>query len=1423
MAPSRKRGSARAAAAAAARQQWKVGDLVLAKMKGFPAWPAVISDPAKWGYSSDRKKLLVFFYGTKQIAFCNHADIEAFTEEKKKSLLSKRQGKGADFVRAVDEIIDIYEKLKKNDQSENNTEDEGVLPDNGNLEDSRSKTCGKATELSSHMNCDSQSEPLYASVDNSTIGSPDSVPVSSEKADFCKMNKAAKEPNEKISILDQLRQTPLAISTTVRKRPRDVALQSCTTQRKVPSLHRSRSSCVDPYKCQTSTSQQSTGNCDSGDDLIADAVPVELVNRKILVQDLSPSDGLNQLGSTDSVLNGICRESEYNIVSMESEAIDCEVETMSEPNCQYKHFGNGCSDNDDKVNPDVDTSIKTVILKKKRNPTRKRVHNDSEFALLDSNADLQIEEKRIVPESLNSCSEINERFHKTDGDEHLPLVKRARVRKGEPVAEDGQSGTFVLLNKSDENAISDSPSNNCPSDKSNMGNTEASECSLSIQNCVSNTRNDMKFWKAKYQLKNISIDVESALPPSKRLHRALEAMSANADELKVGHIDVPGTVELVSNGHMDSLETRPLHLNTDGDIGGSSESQNIHCPDDVASLHTLSEMSSDVVAKVLDTNLLISSSVNPDGIYSHNVTKEIDLVVEDRDDLHPRTKEGDIPEETLKPVSFCCEKQVPSTSNEVMVGELPPSVVVDMNSGMLQSLEDCRYAGVEKREGEDQILESIPKKLYSEAAVNVDPVNVTDVVLSINDGVLTSESANLPPYNMTLERDLQDPVTEITPSAISKDRGFSPDLAPIRVLIAAAQAKRVLSRSTSFTNSVEDGKAMLHSLVNYKEDSSDQGSPWIPLATHGPPFDDRTQASPNSSSPTLQQKGTDIPPEHAEAEATRKTFEASLYMLSRTKESIGRATQLAIECAKYGIAGEVIELLLRNLERESSLYRRVDLFFLVDSIVQCSRTQKGGAGDVYASLVQSVLSRLLSSAAPPGKAAWENRRQCLKVLRLWLERKILPESIVRHHIRELEFMNEVPFTTHSSRRPRTERGIDDPVLEMEGMLVDEYGSNTSFQLPGLTVPCVVEDDEHDCSSEEKSFEAVTPERNAEVDDGSGTVTSQEKHRHILEDVDGELEMEDVSPPCEVRVCAMSHVASTDNICNSDKQCDHRHSPTFVPPLPEDLPPSPPPLPSSPPPMPSPCSPPSVVNQHSSVGSSHVLTVAVDSSDYNPSHNIRSQLPQAIYQQPGNLSVNSVPSVPMPYSSHPYGDIRRQMPHPSHSLSSSSYGSFPGTHPTMHTANRVPPSVNRPIPNSYIPQPPPAIVSNQFSFVPAEPQQRVQAWGNCSSYPKTLQLVHDPRGGKFYSDSDMNGPIQHDTTERGRFSPTVHPGPMLSDKVDSSTIPPFYGPPSEPSPVPCRGWPFPPRISSYHPMSGTRPRAENSISPVEGVHSFWRPR
>lgn len=126
----------------------------------------------------------------------------------------------------------------------------------------------------------------------------------------------------------------------------------------------------------------------------------------------------------------------------------------------------------------------------------------------------------------------------------------------------------------------------------------------------------------------------------------------------------------------------------------------------------------------------------------------------------------------------------------------------------------------------------------------------------------------------------------------------------------------------------------------------------------------------------------------------------------------------------------------------NNFFKRVDLFFLADSITQYSCNQKGnsagGTGDVFPSVIPAVLPRLLYAAAPPGNSAWENRRQCLKVLKLWLERKTLPEYIIHHHIRELEVINEASFG--SSRRPSmTERALNDPLCDNEGMLVDEYG------------------------------------------------------------------------------------------------------------------------------------------------------------------------------------------------------------------------------------------------------------------------------------------------------------------------------------------------------------------------------------------------
>ncbi|KAL0287376.1 UNVERIFIED_CONTAM: ENHANCER OF AG-4 protein 2 [Sesamum angustifolium] len=100
----------------------------------------------------------------------------------------------------------------------------------------------------------------------------------------------------------------------------------------------------------------------------------------------------------------------------------------------------------------------------------------------------------------------------------------------------------------------------------------------------------------------------------------------------------------------------------------------------------------------------------------------------------------------------------------------------------------------------------------------------------------------------------------------------------------------------------------------------------------------------------------------------------------------------------------------------------------------------GIAGASYIPIVQAALPRLIGAAAPSGPGAQENRRQCHKVLRLWLERKILPESVLRRHMDDIGSTDDDKSAGFSLRRPsRAERAIDDPIREMEGMLVDEYG------------------------------------------------------------------------------------------------------------------------------------------------------------------------------------------------------------------------------------------------------------------------------------------------------------------------------------------------------------------------------------------------
>ncbi|RZB66097.1 Retrovirus-related Pol polyprotein from transposon TNT 1-94 [Glycine soja] len=157
---------------------------------------------------------------------------------------------------------------------------------------------------------------------------------------------------------------------------------------------------------------------------------------------------------------------------------------------------------------------------------------------------------------------------------------------------------------------------------------------------------------------------------------------------------------------------------------------------------------------------------------------------------------------------------------------------------------------------------------------------------------------------------------------------------------------------------------------------------------------------------------------------------------------------------------------------------------------------------------------------------------------------------------------------------RAEGSLDDPIREMEGMLVDLYGSNATFQLPSfLSSHLFEEDEDNDFLSNSSPADASR----TIVDSKTSTVTPSDKYHCILEDVDGELEMEDVS--CQFK-------EEKPVLLNSPSEMDSQLQGSYrildpalnisakipdilegSPLLPLDSPPSPPSLPSLPPPPP----------------------------------------------------------------------------------------------------------------------------------------------------------------------------------------------------------------------------------------------------------------
>ncbi|GIX73364.1 putative oxidoreductase GLYR1 [Caerostris extrusa] len=100
---------------------FKIGDLVWAKMKSYPMWPAkiVIHPTGGKGTSSKKPHHYVFFFGTSNYAWILEENILHHSEEVLKSYSNK---KSVNLTRAIDEII--KENSKKSGDVESGTDEE---------------------------------------------------------------------------------------------------------------------------------------------------------------------------------------------------------------------------------------------------------------------------------------------------------------------------------------------------------------------------------------------------------------------------------------------------------------------------------------------------------------------------------------------------------------------------------------------------------------------------------------------------------------------------------------------------------------------------------------------------------------------------------------------------------------------------------------------------------------------------------------------------------------------------------------------------------------------------------------------------------------------------------------------------------------------------------------------------------------------------------------------------------------------------------------------------------------------------------------------------------------------------------------------------------------------------------------------------
>ncbi|XP_074326933.1 ENHANCER OF AG-4 protein 2-like isoform X2 [Apium graveolens] len=1409
MAPGRKRG-----AKGAKIKSLKLGDLVLAKVKGHPAWPAKIGRPEDWEKIPDPKKIFVHFFGTEEIAFVAPADIQEFTIEAKNKLAARCKGKTVKyFSAAVEQICAAFEELQEKSSSGVGADTDKFnfgseapsahgVPDDVRLTGVEVKNsvdklhgervlevpadhgCGleRCSQRQGEMDCQvnkpknreenvASSDPswivdhikgLIASKDNSYSeagqvsgggGKDSSSPVPSS------VNQRHEDSGPKEATHSH--KLKKVVSGSRSRLQGDTQVQKINSSGAVKSLHGNSGDHLNILKSGESGAQKSLGSSGGLKDSSPD-------------KSRSNVDTLSDKRQKQSLKDKVPLERAEDLMDKKATTKKHEAADFSGKKIKFE-LGHGKHNlGTDKASHPVKRSKSVDITLVNTKGSVQKNRNTGYIDNKAGNAELR---RSMLQGNAEDCL--------TPRDEEVfPPTKRRRQ------AQNIVDGSFT---RESENKTEKGP-------------------------------------VRKYDIL-FPDKVKSPAGQYLKKRRAVRLFDDDDDEPKTpvhgGHVrkvDAPlGVLGAVKNGPAYSGQESVLNN------GGPSKVS-------LSTVKIVNESLTQDSHKHVEVQNPIPIQATTDIPISHLKAESNMRSPEAAKPVGRSPVQSPLSVSSGKPVVESFKSKIPMSKVSDYVSHRTSQAVSNKNMIVAPDcIDHSPSQGMCERNKSTAFVERKKDTPKSSSRMN-DPILSTDKTLDISsiNGDRMDKDKEAAREDKTFV--LLDPKIEDSSSSMKH-------------LIAVAQAKRKEAYSQNFFHGnsypdVSEGSpSVVFAIPPIQPSSNIQADTQVfnarsSLSSHIPQpsadnhpeveeFEDQIFGSGHRAADPLS-GGT-------EAAVARDAFEGMIETLSRTKESIGRATRLAIDCAKYGIASEVVELLIHKLEIESSLHRKVDLFFLMDSITQCSHSQKAGAS--YIPTVQSALPRLLGAAAPPEAGARENRRQCLKVLRLWLERKILPESLLRKCMDDIGVSNDESSAGAFLRRPsRAERAVDDPIREMEGMLVDEYGSNATFQLPGFVTSHVFDDEEEEDEFQipvcKEQTDILPLELTCTTEEAEKLTVNQNDRRHcILEDVDGELEMEDVSvhPKDEgaLFMGAPFEIVSKEEkgpdmvvLEAESNSCSQLPFPMGSPPSPPDSPPPTPPLPTSPRPLsrpppppiapsspPPPPPPPPLVQQaqpHPPPLAGMLQYVAPQSSVMPqplsfPQHlhphpfqsSVPSSSPKMAYQLQGNQLSQLAGG--NPHGAHIDANIRSEMYIQPPSCYVSSGGNV--HEPTGYNSGRPLECGNTHHQSSQPSQQFQPMLSSQRPFHPAPPLQASSSHFSYSNPAAVQQHPQHQYQQPYTLPLHSDGPRQYHTDEKWRmqsseFSTNNPNGPWMNGMRSSLIpVPPFaqegyFRPPLErPPPVP----------------------------------------